>query len=112
MILNIEIPDNAKNIRVNVLCDGKKWDCTNIRYAPWNWNGINGGTHYCKYFDMDDIKRVRTMTEVATLLTEYGIKYYISRFKKNFRLAISKDDYFNMDCTLKERISELNNDTE
>ena len=108
MVFTVEIPDNAKNIRVEVLCDGKRYQCQNKRYNPGFWNGLNGGKYYGQYFDMEDEDRVMEMTEVASVLTEHGIKYYLSKLNRQYRIMISKNDYFQMDEIVKETILDIN----
>lgn len=107
MTLNIDIPDNAREIKV-ILCDGKPVYTKNTRYEPGYWNGLCGGQYYGQYFEMDDIDRVMAMTEIASLLKSYGIKYYLSKFKRQYRITISERDYRNMGETLKEQIHYLN----
>jgi hypothetical protein len=107
MIMNIDIPDNAREIKV-VLCDGKPVYKKNERYEPGYWNGLCGGQYYGQYFEMDDIDRVRAMTEIASLLKSYGVKYYLSKFKRQYRITISERDYRNMGETLKAQIHYLN----
>lgn len=104
MTLTFEIPDNAKNVKVSVLCDGKPCHCDNPRYKPGNWNGLNCGKNYGLYFDMEDVCRVREMTEVASALDEYGIRYVLSKFRRKYRITISERDYFSMDRSLWNRI--------
>ena len=108
MTFTVEIPDNAKNVKVSVLCDGKRFYGENPRYKPGNWNGLNGGTHYGQYFDMEDIDRVREMTEIASVLDEHGIRYYLSKLKRHYRIMISESDYFRMDEALREKIININ----
>ena len=106
MTLTVEIPDNAKGVKFTVLFDRERYRCD--RYRPGYWNGINGGTHYCQYFDMEDVNRVQEMTEVASALTEYGIDYVLSKLKRQYRIAIKAKDYRRMDETLKRRILHIN----
>ena len=108
MTFTVEIPDNAKDIKVQVLCDGKKCFYGNPRYNPGHWNGLYGGTHYGQYFDMENIDRVIAMTEVASVLKEHGIRYSIERFKRMYRITISEKDYFNMDESLHARLCGIN----
>ena len=108
MKFTVEIPDNAKDVKVCVLCDGKRYHCDTSRYRPGNWNGLNGGTEYGQYFDMYDTNRIREMAEVATALAEYGIEYNLTKLRKQYRITISKKDYFNMDDLLKQRIFDIN----
>ena len=108
MILTVEIPDNVKDVNVSVLCDGKPLHYDSSRYKPGYWNGINGGTHYCQYFDMDDENRVREMTEVASALANNLIRYDLSKMKRFYRIAISKKDYINMNAALRNQILEIN----
>ena len=108
MIFTIEIPDNAKNVTVEVLCDGKKYLCQNKRYSPGFWNGLHGGEYYGQYFDMEDENRVREMTEIASVLSEHGIKYYLTKLKRQYRIMISKNDYLRMDEIARETISDIN----
>lgn len=107
MTLNIDIPDNAREIKV-ILCDNKPVYTKNTRYEPGYWNGLCGGQYYGQYFEMDDIDRVRAMTEIASLLKSYGVKYYLSKFKRQYRITISERDYRNMGETLKAQIHYLN----
>lgn len=107
MMMNIEIPDNAREIKV-ILCDGKPVYVKNARYEPGYWNGLFGGEYYGQYFEMDDIDRVRAMTEITSALKEYGITYYLSKFKRQYRISISERDYRNMDEKLKARIQYIN----
>ena len=107
MTLNIDIPDNAREIKV-ILCDGKPVYTKNTRYEPGYWNGLCGGQYYGQYFEMDDIDRVRAMTEIAALLKSYGVKYYLSKFKRQYRITISERDFRNMGETLKAQIHYLN----
>lgn len=106
MILTVEIPDNAKN--VTILCDGKRYCGTSDRYRPGFWNGLNGGTNYGQYFDMEDENRVREMTEIASVLHEHGIMYQITKLKRQYRIMISKRDYLHMDETARETICDIN----
>ena len=108
MIFTVEIPDNAKDVKVEVLCDGKRYHCDSSRYRPGHWNGLQGGEYYGQYFDMEDVNRVREMAEVASALTEYGIRYELSKLKRQYRITIRKKDYYNMDESLKERILGIN----
>ena len=108
MTFTVEIPDNVKDVKVEVICDGKRYCCQNKRYNPGNWNGLNGGTHYGQYFDMEDVNRVQEMMEIASVLTEYGIKYILSKLKRQYRIMITSRDYFGMDETIKERILRIN----
>ena len=108
MILTIEIPDNAKDVKVKVLCDGKKCHCDSSRYRPGYWNGLNGGTDYGQYFDMNDTNRIREMAEIATALSEYGIDYNLTKLRKQYRITISKNDYIHMDDLLRQRIFDIN----
>ena len=108
MTFTIEIPDNTKNVKVSVLCDGKRIHCDNSRYRPGNWNGLHGGTLYGQYFDMEDVNRVSEMTEIATALAEKGVRYGLSKLKRKYRITISKTDYFNMENELRERIYAIN----
>lgn len=108
MIFTVEIPDNAKKVTVEVLCDGKRYHCKNERYNPGYWNGLNGGRYYGQYFDMEDENRIREMTEIASVLSEHGIKYYLSKLKRQYRLMISNYDYFRMDEIVKETILDIN----
>ena len=106
MKLVIDIPDGTS--RIDVLCDGVRRYCTDSRYQPGYWNGLNGGTHYGQYFDMDDVDRVREMVAVATLLNAYKVKYDLSKLKRRYRIMISAKDYYNMNETLKDRILKIN----
>lgn len=109
MRLTVEIPDDAKDVKVSVLCDGKQYNCQEEkRYSPGNWNGLHGGMYYGQYFDMEDVNRVKEMTEVASVLAEYGIKYILSKLKRKYRLMITNKDYFGMDETIKKRIWDIN----
>lgn len=108
MIITVEIPDNAKNVKVKVLCDGNTHIYQNERYRPGFWNGLNGGKWYGQYFDMEDENRVREMTEIASVLAEHGIKYFLSKLKKQYRIAIREKDYFQMDEIVKETILDIN----
>ena len=81
---------------------------TENRYRPGYWNGLNGGTHYGQYFDMDDVNRVNEMISVAASLKDYGIKYDLSKLKRRYRIMVSAKDYFHMDETLKDRIRAIN----
>lgn len=107
MMLTVEIPDNAKNVAVEVLCDGKRY-CCNDRYRPGFWNGLNGGTNYGQYFDMEDENRVREMVEVASVLNEHGIKYQLSKLKRQYRIMITERDYLHMDAIARETILDIN----
>ncbi len=107
MTLNIDIPDNAREIKV-ILCDGKPVYTKNTRYEPGYWNGINGGAYYGQYFEMDDIDRVRAMTEIASALKEHGVQYYLSKFKRQYRITITEKDYRKMDEELKAYINYIN----
>ena len=108
MILTVEIPDNARNVTVDVLCDGKRYRCNEQRYRPGFWNGLNGGVNYGQYFDMDDENRVREMTEVASVLKEHGINYQLTKLKRQYRIMISKRDYLHMDEIARETILDIN----
>ena len=108
MMLTVEIPDNAKNVTVQVLCDGKRYYCKNDRYRPGFWNGLNGGANYGQYFEMEDENRVREMTEVASVLNEHGIRYQLSKLKKQYRIMITENDYRNMDEIARETILDIN----
>lgn len=108
MKLTVEIPDNAKNVTVEVLCDGKRYSCMNDRYRPGFWNGLNGGANYGQYFDMEDENRVREMTEVASVLNEHGIRYQLSKLKRQYRIMIRKSDYLHMDEIARETILDIN----
>ena len=108
MILTIEISDNAKGVKVTFLRDGRKDYCNNQRYLPGYWNGINGGTHFSQYFDMEDINRVNEMAEVVAVLKNNGIRYYLSKMKRNYRVMISKYDYYHMDKATEQQISDIN----
>ena len=113
MTFTVEIPDDAKNVKVSVLCDGKPYSGKHCRYSdyrfsPGHWNGLNGGMHYGQYFDMEDVNRVQEMMEVASALSEYGIRYYLSKLKRNYRIMIAERDYKRMDETLRQRIIEIN----
>ena len=108
MIFTVEVPDNAKNVKVSVLCDGEPYCCKNMRYRPAHWNGINGGTHYGQYFDMEDVERVKEMMEIAALLSDYGIKYTLTKLKRQYRITISQRDYHQMDDALRRKIIEIN----
>lgn len=108
MIFTVEIPDNAKNIKVAVFNDGKQCCYINPRYERGHWNGLNGGVYYGQYFDMDDVNRVKEMIEIASVLRDYGINYVLSKFKRQYRIMISSKDYFTMDKTIKEQILSIN----
>ena len=82
MVLTVEVPDNAKDVKISVLCDGKECCSVNPRYRPGYWNGLNGGTHYGQYFDMYDANRVNEMLEVAFALKEYGVGYILTKMKR------------------------------
>ena len=107
MMMNIEIPDNAREIKV-ILCDGKPVYVKNVRYEPGYWNGLIGGEYYGQYFEMDDIDRIRAMTEIASALKEHGVQYYLSKFKRQYRLTITAKAYRNMDENLKAYIHYIN----
>lgn len=102
MFLTVEVPDDGKDVKVTVLCKRQKYHLN--RYSPGHWNGLNGGTHYGQYFDMDDVDRVRDMIDVASVLAERGIKYSLSKLKRNYRIMITRKDYFSMDEALRRRI--------
>ena len=102
-IVTIEVPFNAK---VSVSCDGKRYSYD--RYRPGHWNGLNGGMMYGQYFDMEDENRVREMTEVASALSKHGIRYDLQKLKRQYRITISKKDYFDMEDALRKRIYEIN----
>lgn len=106
MILTVEIPDSAKNVKVAVMCDGKKY--CNARYNPGYWNGLHGGRFYGQYFDMEDENRVREMAEVASVLNEFGIRYQLSKLKRQYRITISERDYLHMDALARETILDIN----
>lgn len=108
MMFTVEIPDNAKDVKVSVTCDGKQYRCHESRYAPGRWNGLNGGEYYGQYFDMDDENRVREMTEVASELNKSGVAYTLTKLKRQYRIMISNDDYRNMNEELKKRILNIN----
>ena len=108
MTFTVEIPDDAKNIKVEFLCDGKRYICQNDRYRPGYWNAINGGTQCCQYFDMEAEGRVREMVRVASVLSEHGIKYTLTKLKRQYRIAIAYDDYRQMDEIAKETILDIN----
>lgn len=108
MLFTVELPDNAKNVKVEVLCDGEKYVCQESRYRPGYWNGLNGGMNYGQYFLMDDEKRILEMTKVASVLNEYGIRYQLTKFKRQYRIMISKRDYLHMDKSAKEKIFNIN----
>ena len=108
MLFTVELPDNAKNVKVEVLCDGKKYTCQNDRYRPGYWNGLNGGTNYGQYFLMDDENRVMEMTKVASVLNEYGIRYQLTKLKTQYRIMISKRDYLYMNEVARKRILDIN----
>ena len=108
MVFTVEIPDNSKNVNIEVLCDGKRYYCNSDRYRPGYWNGINGGQYYCQYFDMEDENRVREMTEIASVLIAYGIDYKLSKLKKQYRIMVDKDNYKQMDLLAKEAILNIN----
>ena len=108
MIFTVEIPDDVKNVKVEVLCDGKRYHCQNKRYNPGFWNGLHGGTYYGQYFDMEDENRVREMTEIASVLTEHGIRYQLSKLKRQYRIMITENDYLQMDEIVRETILDIN----
>ena len=108
MLLTVEIPDNAKNVKVEVICDGERYCCQNSRYNPGYWNGLHGGMYYGQYFDMEDENRVREMTEIASVLNEHGIRYTLTKLRRQYRITITKSDYFNMDEFVKETILDIN----
>lgn len=115
-IIEIDVPDWQIGEEVTVLfpdtmtiravCERKK-PTFDARKTPGTWNGLNGGTHYGTYFDMEDVNRVRAMTEIASALREYGIHYDLTKCKRMYRITIRKNDYFGMDETLKERIWDI-----
>lgn len=108
MIFTIEIPNNAKDIKVSVTCDRKQFYCKEPRYAPGYWNGLQGGRYYGQYFSMDDEIRIREMIEVASALSEYGIEYILTKMKRQYRIMISEKDYRHMDEELKKKITCIN----
>ena len=86
----------------------KRFKNNNPRYNPGFWNGINGGTHYGQYFDMEDVNRIKEMIAITSVLTEYGIRYILTKLKKNYRIAITRNDYYNMNEDAKEKILHIN----
>ena len=78
------------------------------RYKPGRWNGLNGGEYYGQYFDMDNADRMREMIEVASALTEYGVPYVLTKLKRQYRITVSRGDYWHMDTELQERIYRIN----
>lgn len=105
MLLTVEIPDNAKRVRILV----DETHCDNSRYKPGYWNGLHGGRYYGQYFDMEDENRMREMVEVASVLDRYGIWYEMTKFKRKYRITIHRNDYWNMSNELRNRIAEINN---
>jgi hypothetical protein len=106
MKLVIDIPYDTE--RVDVLCDGIRKYSTEPRYRPGNWNGLNGGTEYGQYFDIDNVNRVNEMIAVACALKDYGVKYNLSKLKRRYRITISEKEYKHMDKDLKDRITRIN----
>ena len=88
--------------------DKPKRRCTEPRHKPGYWNGLNGGTHYGQYFDMEDVNRVAEMMEIASVLTEYGVKYVLSKLKRNYRITITREDYSRMSEPMRKRILKIN----
>ena len=108
MTFTVEVPDNAKHIKVSFVCDDKPYKCKETRYYPGYWNGINGGMKYGQYFDMEDENRIREMTEVASVLNEHGIRYQLTKLKRQYRITISESDYLHMNEIAKETILDIN----
>jgi len=86
----------------------KRFNNKNPRYNPGFWNGFGGGKHYGQYFDMEDVNRIKEMMAIASVLTEYGIGYILTKLKRQYRIAITRDDYYNMDEDAKEKILDIN----
>lgn len=80
----------------------------NPRYNPGFWNGFNGGTHYGQYFDMEDVSRITEMIKIASVLTEHGIKYVLTKLKRQYRITITRNDYYRMDDDVKEKNWHIN----
>ena len=80
----------------------------NPRYNPGLWNGFNGGTHYGQYFDMEDENRIKEMVAIASVLREYGIRYNLTKLKRNYRISITSRDYWHMDEDAKAMILDIN----
>ena len=64
--------------------------------------------NYGQYFLMDDEKRILEMTKVASVLNEYGIRYQLTKLKRQYRIMISERDYLHMDKSAKEKIFNIN----
>ena len=80
----------------------------NQRYNPGFWNGLNGGTHYGQYFYMEDENRIKEMVAIASVLREYGIRYDLTKLKRNYRISITSRDYCHMDEDAKAMILDIN----
>ena len=87
---------------------GKHEKRVNSRYKPGYWNGLQGGEHYGQYFDMEDVNRVGEMLQVASALDSHGVPYCLTKLKTNYRITVSKKDYFRMSEALREKIAEIN----
>ena len=92
---------------IHAVCE-KRYQNKNQRYNPGFWNGLNGGKYYGQYFDMEDENRVREMTEIASVLAKHGIKYYLTKLKRQYRISITRNDYYQMHEDAKERIWHIN----
>ena len=116
-VIRLDVPDWQIGQNVTVyfpdtmvkhgVCE-KRLQNRNPRYDPGFWNGINGGTYYGQYFDMEDVNRIKEMLAIASVLTEYGIRYILTKLKRQYRISITRNDYFNMDEDAIERIWNIN----
>lgn len=78
------------------------------RYRPGYWNGLYGGDYKGQYFNRESADRVSAMVEITSALRENGIIFVVERWKRYYRVMISRSAYESMPESLKDRIREIN----